>query len=185
MSISVSTTPAAVCDTESYTFSYKRLLGVSLLILRHFPFREFWTYVNVFFQLIVCLIWHKMATLWYLCTGKQHPANDWLLFRTPRARLIALVFGVHSNLFEAIKGEHKPTLPCILGRKDSGFITALLNSNAESGWLDIHNIGYARSAANKPFIVCFCHFVIRDKNETWSQAKVAVKWREVKSSNLG
>jgi hypothetical protein len=55
-----------------------------------------------------------------------------LLFRTPRARLIALVFGVDSNLFKAVKGEHKPTLTCILGRKDSGFITTLLESDAES-----------------------------------------------------
>jgi hypothetical protein len=53
-----------------------------------------------------------------------------------------------------------------LGRKDTGFITTLLNRDAESVWVDIHKIGYMRSAANKPFIVCLCHFVIRDRNGT-------------------
>jgi hypothetical protein len=40
-----------------------------------------------------------------------------LLFRIPRARLIALVFGMDSNLFKAIKGRHKPTLTLYFGEE--------------------------------------------------------------------
>jgi hypothetical protein len=73
-----------------------------------------------------------MAVLLILIYRETVSSQRLIAFRTPGARLIAYVFGVDSNLFRAIKGEHKPTLPCTVGRKDSGFITTLLNRDAKS-----------------------------------------------------